>query len=373
MVNLKKENKIKMSKISIILLIFLVVFLIILIIYLFASLTSKKVSKISIKNDENKKEYIFIPEGFYYVGGTIETGVVISDNEEDTDKGNEYETALELKGNQYVWIPVEYPIAEDNIQLTSMVEKGNYPLAIKDGNNYKGVLYTLSSESGKVKFEIYTGDDKNKDNEEISNREPAILKMSTYGDSDDFISNSTESLYQDKFNQMVNSVKKYKGFFVSRYELGNLHQEKFVSKANQEDISNICWTEGYKGIEKMYDGKEVSSEMIWGCQWDAIMIWIYNSSDNQLYFRENTDDVCNRTGGILKTSSKKEYFVKNISDLIGNVFEFTQEASYSSNRIARGGSFDYESNVNSNNMMIRKALGIFYPYNNVGYRSTLIF
>ena len=49
-----------------------------------------------------------IPAGFYYVGGTKEEGVVISDNPADENKGTSHSVAEnELVGNQFVWIPVE--------------------------------------------------------------------------------------------------------------------------------------------------------------------------------------------------------------------------------------------------------------------------
>ena len=49
-----------------------------------------------------------IPSGFYYVGGDINTGLVISDAATDT---NRYATAstvgVDLDGNQFVWVPVK--------------------------------------------------------------------------------------------------------------------------------------------------------------------------------------------------------------------------------------------------------------------------
>ncbi len=47
-----------------------------------------------------------VPLGFYYVGGTIESGVVISDNKDDQNKyAGKEDVSKELKGNQFVWIP----------------------------------------------------------------------------------------------------------------------------------------------------------------------------------------------------------------------------------------------------------------------------
>ena len=47
-----------------------------------------------------------VPIDFYYVGGTLESGIVISDNSEDRNKdAGKEDVRKELKGNQFVWIP----------------------------------------------------------------------------------------------------------------------------------------------------------------------------------------------------------------------------------------------------------------------------
>ncbi len=69
---------------------------------------SKKVASVyAVSTGEG--ETIPVPIGFYYVGGKINEGVVISDNEADryevgVDKTT-HEYATKLKGNQFVWIP----------------------------------------------------------------------------------------------------------------------------------------------------------------------------------------------------------------------------------------------------------------------------
>lgn len=51
-------------------------------------------------------EGVKIPTGFYYVGGTKTSGIVISDNVNDKDKyKNKAVVGTDLLGNQYVWIP----------------------------------------------------------------------------------------------------------------------------------------------------------------------------------------------------------------------------------------------------------------------------
>ncbi len=47
-----------------------------------------------------------VPLGFYYVGGTINSGIVISDSKDDQNKyAGKEDVSKELKGNQFVWIP----------------------------------------------------------------------------------------------------------------------------------------------------------------------------------------------------------------------------------------------------------------------------
>lgn len=50
-----------------------------------------------------------VPKDFYYVGGTLKNGVIISDNEQDKYDGTTDKTAhayrKNLQGNQFVWIP----------------------------------------------------------------------------------------------------------------------------------------------------------------------------------------------------------------------------------------------------------------------------
>ena len=68
-------------------------------------ITSKKVASVYAVSAGNG-DTIPVPLEFYYVGGTLNSGVVISDNREDQNlyAGKE-DVSKELKGNQFVWIP----------------------------------------------------------------------------------------------------------------------------------------------------------------------------------------------------------------------------------------------------------------------------
>ena len=107
----------------------------------------------------------------------------------------------------------------------------------------------------------------------------------------------------------------------------------------------------------MYTDKStygVTSTLIYGTQWDAIMAWIdpeYKKEDGNC-----NSFVSNSTGkGNYKDDdnsnnpticgSSDNYRVKNIYDLAGNVYEWTMEANSTVDRVIRGG---YYSTSGSN-------------------------
>lgn len=83
--------------------------------------------------------------------------------------------------------------------------------------------------------------------------------------------------------------------------------------------------------------------MIWGCQWDQILIWmkeVKNTSQNSYY----VIDALNMGNILLEKYRLKptgSYEVKNVYDLSGNVFDSTLEASANQYRVSRGACYDY--------------------------------
>ena len=104
-------------------------------------------------------------------------------------------------------------------------------------------------------------------------------------------------------------------------------------------------TEGAVAKSKgMYTDKskyDVTSTLIYGVQWDAIMAWIdpnYKTSscqDNS--FVKNSSEKGNFSGSVVTSGSSDVYRVNNIYDLSGNAWEWTMEASYTYIRVSRGG------------------------------------
>ena len=253
-------------------------------------------------------EGVKIPDGFYYVGGTKQEGIVISDNIEDMGKGTSHEVAKTLQGNQFVWVPVEN---DSDFQ--------------RYAGYYDGQLQDISS---------YT--------------EP--------------YSNGYEN-EETEYNQMKQSVLKYNGFYVGRYEAGvegtrtSGIADDVVIKQGKNVYNYIGWSnsddmtvETGGAVQKSKEFAEengytsVTSTLMYGVQWDAIMQWIdpeYKNEDGTLYsknsFVANSTDKGNYDGPVEIAGSSENYVVKNIYDLAGNVAEWTMETSGTNERVVRGG------------------------------------
>ena len=176
-----------------------------------------------------------IPDGFYYAGGSKDTGLVISDDPDDEiawDVATSTQpVSKELEGNQFVWVPVENP---DLFQ------------------RYEG---------------YYDGD----------------LQSSV--DSCSEPASNAAGWETTEYNLMRTSVINNKGFYVARYEASEGTGSKAESKSGAMPWVKIPWGTSMTEIgttgavyqaQNMYNDDEhaVTSTLIYGVQWDAIMNWI---------------------------------------------------------------------------------------------------
>ncbi len=290
------------------------------------------------QDEEVIVDTVKIPKGFYYVGGEKDTGLIISDNPADKNKysssnwtdqanipsglnaeaGTNDQQIEPIVGNQFVWVPV-----------------GNASLFQRyDGYRNNGSGTTLQGAKDGC-------------------QEPA---------------SNAASWETTEYNSMRTSVINNKGFYVARYEASEGTGEstgKVQSKAGAMPWGDIPWGTSMTEIgttgavyraQNMYNDSEhaVTSTLIYGVQWDAIMNWIdsnyskekgtcnsfvSNSTGQGNYNEdENTNSWKNN---LTSCGSSDDYRVKNIYDLAGNVFEWTMEALSTDSRVSRGGNFRF--------------------------------
>ena len=237
-----------------------------------------------------------LPNGFYYVGGDISTGLVISDKQGDTMSASG--TSM---GNQFVWIPVS---SEADLTRTNFDRTTGQPTTAVS------TAYTEPYEDGY----------------------------------------STE---ESEYNTMRTQVLKYGGFYIGRYEAGVnsttlrtdvTTAQTVVCKKGVAPYNSVPWgaymsdaseIEGQSGavylaknFASQHNYTSVTSTLIYGCQWDAMCRYIGDSQRTT-----PTKSSVTLTGSVSTDVSK------NIYDLAGNCCEWTMEAYDTSDRVVRGGDY----------------------------------
>ena len=294
-------------------------------------------TKVNAIQDEDGNT-IPIPKGFYYVKGSKDTGIVISDNSEDENKSDVEDK--DLKGNQFVYVPVD---------------TSTYFTRRDFGNTYVDINAT----------------------EAVNNK-----------------------YWENIPEELKASVSRYKGFYIARYEAsyksGTTAEDympaskvsTLINSSNKEgNLWNyISFENAQKASENMYkDSENVVSTLTYGAEWDTCMQWLIDSrektsdeviKDSTSWGNYYASKVTGNDGNTLKESYTRtllntgvtEYtMANNIYDLAGNLDELTMEqyaTSYCSNR-----GNDYYST--SNAAGINRNMGYISGTGYCGFRPSL--
>ena len=281
--------------------------------------------------DENTKyvdpngDPAVIPQGFKVI------------NDEDQPEVDDGLVVQDGANNEWVWIPVD-----DASVMYTHVDEG---IAITGGSGktyVSGVTTNYYSKGG-----IISGKTRGLPNT-TSYREPDVV---VYSDGTRYdaveanytaagftsLQNMAQSLVDD-YEAMIKSVEANKGFYVGRYEISGTDINSATEVAGVP-MTNKNWYQLYYACKNINTGTTdvVEARMIWGCQWDAIMLWMLDSEDTavQTYVTDSTNKG-NYSGSRINTGSDSNYEVNGIFDLAGNCSERTQEAYDTRFRAGRG-------------------------------------
>ena len=293
-------------------------------------------------NNITRVDGVPIPNGFYYVGGEENTGLIISDSDKDANKGVDYPTTS-FKGNQFVWVPVANP---GNYFIDATATLNTNATGTGEENEVTTNVYSNLTIRSKDPISYTEGTPGVEETEEEKPviREPDVL--SSYDTDEQYnktILNfgSTKAMaesFVSEYKAMSDSIKKYKGFYIGRYELTANGEKTGASLTDQN------WYNLYKACQNVVTGKEnVKSTMIYGVQWDATMDWLKATkfqTDTSKVDEDSSSWGNYSSGSKIDTGSNTTYEANGIFDLAGNCFEWTQEAYSTSSRIGRGGSYN---------------------------------
>ena len=184
-------------------------------------------------------------------------------------------------------------------------------------------------------------------------REPDVLSMydikSTYYQELGY--GSTKEMadaFVQEYTDMYESIKKYGGFYIGRYELTGTVETPTVkvgivlASQNWYKMRKLC-------TEIIKNNANVASTMIYGVEWDETMNWlkntIFSSSPEKVdedssswgnYDNSSGAAAIEGAGEKQETGYSEAWSVNHIYDLAGNCYENTQEAVNTSSRFLRG-------------------------------------
>ena len=296
-----------------------------------------------------------IPTGFYYVGGTKASGIVISDNKNDKNKyRNQKVVGTDLLGNQYVWIPCTTDSSSSDLQYA----RTEWGVEVDGADNSRAIKDELTLTDSSVTYS--DADTANGINADVSKEIVAQIKAEK------------------------TSVAKYGGYYIGRYEVGK-NGDTAVVKYNQTPYASITWSTAYGLAKQIITNSEATSYLCSSYAWDTAVNFIQNNSTAKNYATSiegfngnwNPQEVKDPSGNVIKPAGTSQQLNTglttqfcNIFDMGGNEAEFTTELNPGTSEtvVVRGGGYHYLDYSPAGH---RWDNGSGYAYVVYGFRATL--
>ena len=302
-----------------------------------------------------------IPTNFYYVGGTKDTGVVISDNSADENQGVD----SNLSGNQFVWVPVNQ---NQKLQIDVTSKDDIASISLKDpfgeekltesnvgktynkkdqeptiNGTYSLTITTVTGKTKTTKLEVHSlykqdfwkAIDADLSRTTIEAELKEMAKKQGFSSLEDYAKSmnfeTVEKMIEVYTNYKKQSIEEYKnhtdndtnqesvntygGFYIARYEAGDgdangtprssssSNSNTVVSKKGAIVYNYISQTDSITRADSMYAGK---SKLISGAGWDRTLNWLIETkakTENEVFVNSSSWGNYNDSTGNAKTNS----------------------------------------------------------------------
>ena len=274
---------------------------------------------------------------------------------------------LQKTRNQYVWVPVDDPA-----RIYGVDNKGKIWGKLYDFSNTGRKALNWTETNGIMNITSQT-----------NYRDPNVLQSTSY-DRDGYSYMHSSGLGETRYEmlaqeleqnyyEIIESIKKYGGFYIGRYETGGLNGTAVVRKMDN-NISNQNWYTMYKKCLTLKGtNTDVKTSMIFGNLWDEALEWLvksgatisdgttltyqlmnnsttwgnyYNATFNYIAANAETplmtETKAQSTSTRIPAGSAEYTKANNVYDMAGNVLDWTTEAYSTDFRGVRGGSYSYD-------------------------------
>ena len=268
---------------------------------------------------------------------SVNGGFVIYEGTEEVTDSNKWEA--QCNRNQYVWIPIA--------EVSDMYWRDQ-----TTGKKY-GTYYNFS------------------DTSYVKNQSQAEPQTTRYDTQSTYLTQYLNGISREDFlmemeidfDKMLNSVATYGGFYIGRYETGDLSQATPVVKRTNTDINNQTWYTMWKKARKL-SGTSAGVQMIWGTQWDETLKWLIDTGEKTYaeiasdstswgnyvnnsftYYTNTSKSTATKTSNDqikIPSGAYEGANANNIYDLAGNIFEWSLEVKNpedGNSRYCRGGRY----------------------------------
>ena len=146
--------------------------------------------------------------------------------------------------------------------------------------------------------------------------------------------------------EQLESVKKYGGFYISRYNISESSVGKPQSVRGVMPWININFDDAKKIAATIEDNEAVKSHLTFGAEYDSVLEWFIKTEVKTLDEIVNDSskwgnyyNTANYSYDLALTGQREKWCANNIYDFAGNVNEWTQEQRERSCRAIRGGNY----------------------------------
>ena len=148
----------------------------------------------------------------------------------------------------------------------------------------------------------------------------------------------------DELLEQLESVKKYGGFYISRYNISKSSEGKPQSVKGVMPWHKLDFDDAKKVAASIEDNEAVKSHLTFSVEYDTVLEWFIKTGVKTFYEIANDStewgnyyNTENSPMDVVETGSREEWCVNNIYDLAGNVDEWTQESDCDEYYVVRGG------------------------------------